>query len=57
VRRQSWNGDTHDIFMPLGPVPKSQRFSLSANKSQRAEILNFLAAKGIFIQPKMKQIF
>jgi hypothetical protein len=57
VRRQNWKGLTQDFFMPIGPVPKSQRFSLPTNHVQRAEILNFFSTKGIRIDHKPTRFF
>ena len=55
VRRQNWNGVSQEIFMPMGSVPKVQRFSLPANHRQSAEILNFLASKELQINYKTKR--
>jgi hypothetical protein len=57
VRRQNWNGVPQEFFMPMGPVPKLQRFSLPASQSQRVEILNFLASKHIDVAHKPKRFF
>ena len=53
VRRQNWIGVPQDFFIPMGSVPKLQRFVLPSK--QRAEILNFLSNKGIDIKHKTKR--